>query len=213
MDDFLTERNEIVAACQSFKDKGLTLGSWGNISRRAGESILITPSGRDYARLSPADVVLVGRPHRFLPSSELPLHEAIYRARPDVQAIVHTHSLYATAFAAMHESIPALTEDTVQLAGSCIPCASYALAGTEALAEETVKALDRGFAVLLANHGAVACGTSLQQALLFAELIEKAAHLAAVIRSTQGRAVPLAAEDVETLRNFYFQHYAKRQDG
>ncbi|MBQ0066601.1 MAG: class II aldolase/adducin family protein, partial [Phascolarctobacterium sp.] len=87
-------RKEIIETVKLFVAKGLTLGSWGNVSVRVGDTLAITPSGRNYADLKPADIVIVGEKHPLQPSSELALHQKIYRARKDINAIIHTHSIY-----------------------------------------------------------------------------------------------------------------------
>ncbi len=210
----LSVQKEIVATAQSFLKSNLTVGSWGNISCRVGDTLAITPSGKSYENLQPKDIVIVGRKHPLAPSSELFLHQTIYTARQDIQAIIHSHSVYATALACLHKDLPILTEDIAQLAnGKVIKCAKYALAGTEELAKNTVKGLGKGLAVLLANHGAVVCGTSLKQALMFTELLEKAAQIYCVSKATGGRVHPLTSANIEKLKNFYFTCYAKRQEG
>lgn len=207
-------RKEIIETVKLFVAKGLTLGSWGNVSVRVGDTLAITPSGRNYADLKPADIVIVGENHPLQPSSELALHQKIYRERKDINAIIHTHSIYATALACQHIDLPILTEDIAQLAnGKVIKCAKYAESGTDALANNAVKALGNGLAVLLANHGAVACGTNLHQALFFAELLEKASQIFSIVKSMGGKVNALPLAKINDLKEFYFNCYAKRQEG
>lgn len=128
--------------------KKLVAGSWGNISCRIDvQNIAITPSGHGYETLMPEDVVIINRDGevvegKHIPSSELKVHTAIYNAYPEAGAVIHTHSIYASALAAMHHGVPAIIEDIVQIIGGRVECAEYALCGTQELAENTVRALN-----------------------------------------------------------------------
>ena len=198
--------------------KNLVAGSWGNISMRIDkDSFAITPSGRTYDLLVEDDIVIVNSDGIKLagagiPSSELRLHLAIYKKYPMFNAVIHTHSIYASACAAMHKQIPPLLEDTAQISGGSIKVAKYALASTKELAENAVEAMGTSNAVLLANHGAVSCGKSLDEALIVAEIVEKSAHVYCITASI-GESFPLPTNDIKLLRNFYIEHYSKRQGG
>ncbi len=161
---------------------GLVTGSSGNVSLKLGELILITPSGVPYGDLRPAQVVaidLAGEPMsgRGIPSSEWRMHVAIYRARGDVRAIVHTHSPYATAASFCHQ-LPVVHDEGRLLFGEGIPVSRHAPPGTWQLAEAVAAALGKGKAALIARHGAVAVGATLKEALLLAKKLEEAAQLA-----------------------------------
>ena len=205
-------KQSVVLGGRQMIERNLVAGTWGNISLRndAGNRIVITPSGRPYNELNPADIVVVDEEGTVVegsrPSSELLLHMAIYAARPDVRAIVHTHSLYATACAVAGEAIPPCLEELVQVVGGGVNVAHYALPGTAQLAQNAVDALEDRTAVLLANHGAVACGPSLKEALLVAELVEKAAQIHA-IAGQLGGARRLSDEDVQLMRRYYVEKY------
>ena len=205
-------KQSVVLGGRQMIERNLVAGTWGNISLRndAGNRIVITPSGRPYNELTPADIVVVDEEGTVVegsrPSSELLLHMAIYAARPDVRAIVHTHSLYATACAVAGEAIPPCLEELVQVVGGGVNVAQYALPGTAQLAQNAVDALEDRTAVLLANHGAVACGPSLKEALLVAELVEKAAQIHA-IAGQLGGARRLSEEDVQLMRRYYVEKY------
>ena len=196
-------RQAVVDTGRQMIGRGLVAGTWGNISMRSssGEQIAITPSGRPYDQLTLEDIVVVDPAGQVLsgqrPSSELALHLAIYRARTDVRAIVHTHSLYATACAVAGKAIPASLEEMVQAVGGAVQVATYALPGTVELANHAVAAL--------ADRSA-ACGPSLAEALLVAELVEKAAHIH-VVAEQLGGARELSDEDVALMRRFYLEHY------
>lgn len=159
-------RAEIVAVAQAIDRAGFCPSKSGNVSARLGEGLLVTPSGLPYARTTPDDLihlaldgaVLAGRGK---PSSEWPFHTAIYKARPDAQAIVHTHSPRATALASTRRGIPAFHYMIALCGGADVRCADYATFGTPELAANAVKGLEGRKAVLLANHGVIALGGSL----------------------------------------------------
>ena len=207
-------KQAVIDAGRQMIERGLVAGTWGKISCR-GESdnrVVITPSGRPYPELQTADLVVVDLAGNILegarPSSELPLHLAIYQAHNEIQAVVHTHSIYATACAVAGETIPPSLEEMVQVVGGGVAVAEYALPGTAELAQNAVRALGDKTAVLLANHGAVACGPSLTEALLVAELVEKAAQIHA-IAGQLGGARRLSEEDIHRMRRFYVENYCQ----
>ena len=212
-------RATIVEMGHTLIAKKLVAGSWGNISCRVdAASLAITPSGRAYETLMPEDVVIIANDGtvidgRHIPSSELKVHTAIYEVYPEAGAVIHTHSIYASALAAMHQDVPAIIEDIVQIIGGRVQCAEYAMCGTQELAENAVKAMRGRKAALLANHGAVCWGKNLQEALLVAEILEKAAQIAVICAGTGGKVYELSTEDAETMHDFYEQHYSKRQQG
>lgn len=210
---------EIIAAGQALLERGLVAGTWGNISARVPGTgrVAVTPSGRDYRTLKPADIVVVNpdgtvAEGELKPSSELPLHLAVYRRRPDLAAVIHTHSVFASACAVARKALPPVIEDLIQLAGGSIEVADYALPGTAELADNAVRALGDRQAVLLANHGVVGCGADLAEALLACELVEKGAQIF-IYASQLGGAQVLSGEDVAAMRRFYLEHYRERRKG
>jgi L-fuculose-phosphate aldolase len=174
-------RAAVTTAALSLFDAGLVRGTSGNVSARQGDLVVVTPTGVDYRRLDAASVPVVdldGRvvDGRLAPSSELPLHLAVYRARPDVSAVVHTHSRFATTFAVLRQELPAV-HYLLARAGRRVRVAPYATYGTGELAGACVAALAGDQAVLLANHGVVAVGAGLDRALRVAEAVEEVAEL------------------------------------
>jgi L-fuculose-phosphate aldolase len=174
-------RAAVATAALRLLEAGLLRGTAGNLSARSGGLVAVTPTGVDYRRLDQGSVPVVdldGRPvdGELAPSSELPLHLAVYRARPDVGAVVHTHSRFATTFAVLGEELPAV-HYLLAHAGRRVRVAPYATYGTGELADACVAALGGGRAVLLANHGVVAVGAGLERALLAAEAVEEVAEL------------------------------------
>lgn len=173
---------EVVSAGQQLIDAGLVRGTSGNVSIRQGELVYASPTGVPYDQLEPTMISVVRLTDEQLaaglrPTSELPLHLAIYRARPDVSAIVHTHSMFATVFASLNHTIPPV-HYLLARAGGPPPIAGYARYGSTELAENCVQAMGQGPSVLLANHGVVSVGADLRQAMAAAEAIEFVAELA-----------------------------------
>ncbi|MFZ5930248.1 MAG: class II aldolase/adducin family protein [Pseudomonadota bacterium] len=171
-------RKEIIAAANAMNQSGLSPGKSGNVSARdrAGH-ILITPTGVPYADLKPGDIVALDNRGKvlsgsLLPSSEWHFHVAIYTARTDVNAIVHTHSLHATALACAHREIPAFHYMVAVAGGDNIRCAPYATFGTDELAHHALAALEGRNACLLANHGQIALGETPAKALAMAHEVE-----------------------------------------
>jgi L-fuculose-phosphate aldolase len=168
---------------------GLVLGTLGNVSTRRFDGLLITPTRTHYEDLEPSDLPLVGfdgeiRSGVLEPSRELPLHLAIYRARPDVQAIVHTHSVWATAWSFLALPLEPRLEDLDYEAIGPIRTSEPARAGSAQLADRGVAALGGSRAALLGGHGVVSFGADLRAALTAAEMVERQAHVSWLLRST-----------------------------
>jgi L-fuculose-phosphate aldolase len=201
-------RGEIVRVARLLRARGLAVGTSGNVGARLDDGrIAITPSTMDYDELTPEDVVIVeadGSPAegRRTPSSELPLHVAIFAARPDVTAIVHTHSPFATAFSVARREVPAIHYVLAPLVAAGhdgLRVAPYATFGTQELASHAATTLADDNACLLASHGAIAVGRSLVSAYTRAERVEEVAMLA--WRAEQiGGAVLLTAEELDAAR-------------
>jgi L-fuculose-phosphate aldolase len=170
-------RDELVTTSKRMSELGLTPGMSGNVSVRSSGGIIVTPSGMPYSELRPDDVVEIKadgsvRPGQRAPSTEWRLHRDILAARSDVEAIVHTHSLYCTTISMLRRPIPAVHYMIVLAGSDEIPCAQYATFGSAELALNAVSALRGADACLLANHGMVALGRSLPAALKLAAEVE-----------------------------------------
>jgi L-fuculose-phosphate aldolase len=209
-------RMKIVEIGKEILRSNLTIGTWGNISCRVPneECFIITPSGMNYETLDADDVVVLDYNGTVLsgnrkPSIELPLHLAVYKAREDVQAIIHTHSPYASAMAVARKDIPATVEDLVQIVGGNVRVNEYALPGTHQLGINTLNALEGRNAVLLANHGALGVGRDLDEALRVCQIVEKSAKIN-IFAQLMGGAVELSNQDIEEMRNFYLNSYGQR---
>lgn len=175
-------RAEISAAGRDLAREGLVVGTAGNISARGDGYFLVTPSGMLYPSIGPADIVRLEEdgtplPGNRKPSSERPMHLALYRTRADIQAVVHTHSVYATMLACSGRDIPPVHYAVGSLGGR-VPLGPYATYGTDELAESVVDTLGpTGGAVLMENHGVTAVGRSVEEALERARLVEWLARL------------------------------------
>jgi len=177
------ERNEIATFGRKLIPSGLTTGTGGNLSlfNRPENLIAISPSGIEYCDMQPEDIVildLAGKvvEGRLKPSSELDFHLALYNRRPDIHAVVHTHSIYATTIACLNLEIPAV-HYLVGFAGKKVPVAPYAAFGTPKLAANITGAIENYNAVLLANHGLVAVGPTMTKAFSVAEQVEFVARI------------------------------------
>ena len=180
-------RSAVVEAAREMLRLGLVTGTSGNVSARDGASVLITPAALKYEAMSEQDVVELAPDGEALeedaaPSSERRVHTAIYSARPDVAAIVHTHSVHATAWSFLGEPLDTGTEELEAAVGGAVMTARYAPTGTDEIATAAVEALgDRG-AVLLGRHGVVAVGESPSEALRAAVVVERQAQMAWLLR-------------------------------
>ena len=172
----LAVRQEIIDCCLKMNAIGINQGTSGNISARWKKGILITPSGVPYEQLEPDDIVFMDMKGKHdqsqVPSSEWRFHLAIQKHRKDVNAVVHTHSMYATAIAIKGWDIPAVHYMVAAAGGPSIRCAPYATFGTEELSVNALTALEGRAACLLGNHGVIATGTSLYKALWLAKEVE-----------------------------------------
>lgn len=175
-----SERERVALAARRLADAGLVIGTAGNLSARTGELVAITPTGATLATLAAEQVAVVDldgrqRDGELEPTSELDLHLGVYR-RYEVGAVVHTHAPYATALACVLDELPIVHYSLLDLGGP-VRVAGYATFGTEELAEQTLAALAGRSAALMANHGTVAHGADVEQALAHTVLLEWACEL------------------------------------
>lgn len=169
-------RVSVADAARALADAGLLVGTAGNVSARDGDLVAVTATGVVLGRCTPDDVTLVDRAGgvvegRLAPTSELALHLGLYDARPADTAVVHTHAPFATAVACVLDELPVLHYQQLALGGA-IRVAPYATFGTDALATAVRDALEGRSAALMANHGSVAVGATLEKAVENALLME-----------------------------------------
>jgi L-fuculose-phosphate aldolase len=173
-------RTEIVATCRKLNAMGLNQGTSGNISVRASEGYLLTPSGMDYDLMQPEDIVPMSFEGSYagnrVPSTEWRFHRDILRTRPEVDVVIHTHSMFCTTLAIHGRSIPAMHYLITAAGGNDIRCAPYVTPTTQALSDVALKALEGRRACLLAHHGAIVIGTTLSATLALLVEVENLAE-------------------------------------
>jgi L-fuculose-phosphate aldolase len=169
-------RKKVIETCLNMNASGINQGTSGNVSVRTDEGFLITASGIPYAQMKPEHVVEMdldgGYRGDYLPSSEWRMHLDIFKARREAAAIVHTHSVHATALSCLRRDIPAFHYMIGVAGGTSIRVSEYAEFGTQALSDVMLKALDGRSACLLANHGQICFGPNLDKALWLAIEVE-----------------------------------------
>jgi L-fuculose-phosphate aldolase len=183
-------RHKIIETACAMNGLGINVGKSGNVSarlprepltQRMAQSFYITPTGIPYAETQPEHIVAMALDGTFsgttLPSSEWRFHRDIYSQRPEVQAIVHTHSSYATSLACLGRDIPAFHYMIAAAGGADIRCAPYATFGTQELSDFALQALTGRNACLLAQHGVIAVGASLEKALGLAVEVENLSRM------------------------------------
>lgn len=163
---------------------GLVVGSAGNVSAKIPDKdeAFITPSQIDYEQLQPYQIVHIDFEGKQLggdwtPSSEKIMHTAIYKARPDVKAVIHTHSRFASVLSIIGKEIPPLMEEMINAIGGPIKLAKYGQVGSKEIGDFAVEALEDRKAVLLRNHGCLVCGKDLREALKIAQIVEENAEI------------------------------------
>ena len=207
-------REQVRAAGVTLVQEGLVAGTWGNISLRYGERFMaITPTALDYVAMKASDVVIVdlatGEARGGQPSTEKKLHLEIYRHRPEVNAIIHTHSMSVSTVAAARREVPPILDDLAQIAGPSLRVARYALPGTAKMGREVLKALRGRMAAIMANHGAVALGRTMEEALLCARIIEKGCR-AFIEAEFLGGARAINRVEAKLMHEVYLRKYSRR---
>lgn len=208
-------KQQVIAMGSQMASSGLVAGTWGNISARlpGKNQYVVTPSGIPYDKCGPGDLVVVDGAGGLVegtrrPSTELALHLAIYNARSDVGAVMHTHSVYASALAVAGKPLPPILEELVQLTGGGVPVTRYAQAGTADLAKAVLEVLVDNNAVLLANHGLVGLGRTLEEAFLVCTVVEKSAQVY-ILSSLLGPAQIIPPDEVAALRHVFLTSYGQ----
>lgn len=217
MNDYTELKQAVIDACLKLEAMGYLIGTYGNASARVPEGLIVTPSRVDYHAITPDDMMVVSPGGEVLaghrvPSSETSVHRLIYNARPDVGAVLHTHSLYATTLSCVHDTIPVIVEEQSQVVGAEIRCTRYVPAGQHlALGEEVARTIGESNGVLLANHGVVACGRTVDEALFVAQVVERVAYMR-LMTSAIGGAVPIPPEYVRSERERWLYKYGTASD-
>ena len=199
-------KQQVLEYSQMLARKGYLIGSGGNVSIRVeGEDALaVTPSGREYLSLSLDDICVFSFEQQSIegtlrPSIETGMHIAVYRARLDVNAVVHTHQPYASTFAVINRSIPALFDEQVIELGDRVVIVPYGLSGSEDLHENIAAHLDNQCnAYIMQNHGALCLGVDIAQAARNAEILEKCARVYYYALAT-GEEVTTIDEEIQAI--------------
>lgn len=198
-------RRDIIAVCQRLYQRGFIAGTEGNVSAlAASDRLWITPSGAHKGLLQPADLLLIDLQGQVLfgdgkPSSETPMHLALYRSRPDICAVVHAHPPIATSLTVAGCRLePALLPEAVVALGD-VPTIPYQMPTTWQFAQDVGEAMQHAEAALLENHGSVTVGASLQEAFNKMEIVERAAQIL-YLAKLLGHVHPLAPEAVAALQ-------------
>jgi ribulose-5-phosphate 4-epimerase/fuculose-1-phosphate aldolase len=206
----MNSQMQVLTMAKRIYSNGLVIASLGNVSCREGEDIIaITPSGIDYEDLTVDDIVTITLQGTVVqgdhpPSSETPMHTLIYRERPDVNGVVHTHSIYASAFSVVNREIPVDMVEVAAHVGGRIPVAPYRLPGTEDLGRQALAVLHDRRACILQNHGVLAIGETLEKAYKAAAIVELAARIH-LLGSLIGTPAEIPSEDIKKLRHMYFK--------
>jgi L-fuculose-phosphate aldolase len=202
-------RNDLINTCLKLIQKDLTHGTCGNISCKIPDEtkILITPSRIPYEKINPGDLLIVDFEGiviegNRLPSVETPFHLAVYNNRPDVGAVIHTHSPYTLSVSATAENIPVFLDEIFSHIGGELEISPYALPGSDNLADYMIDHLKDKGAVLLSNHGSVCCGKTLTDAFRVAEVVEKICEMY-ILASILGEVKSLPEEGIEYQRKMY----------
>jgi ribulose-5-phosphate 4-epimerase/fuculose-1-phosphate aldolase len=214
-------RQEILQSSRTLLAKGVISDGQGNLSAYHREEglIAITPSAVPYQERELRDICVVEPDGslvdgRWKPTSEMALHLVFYRERPDVEAVVHTHPPYTTVFGIIgSEPMPMVLNEAAMGLGGDVPVAPYGRPGTEELAEITCQAADGGTAAIMAHHGLVTVGGSLQQAAISTIAAEDTARAIILARSMGERVIALEDSEVNVLREMFLGYRPRRSDG
>jgi len=206
-------RREVVEIGRKILKTGLVTVTWGNVSVKDPESgyIAITPSAMDYDIIKPEDIVIVSADGTVIdgernPSSETLMHLYIYEKRPEVNAIVHTHSTYATAIGVTRGEIPMIIGEVANAIGGSIETAEFAPEGTVELGKSAVEKMNGKAATLLQNHGVVVVGRTLKDAFFNAVVVEDAAKVYSVA-SKLGNVTTIPASEADRLHADFLATY------
>ena len=212
MSKWSDEKKQVLEAARKMAEKGLVVGTAGNVSLRLPpegdkELLAITPSSLYHDSLDVDDIQILDFKGQTIegcltPSVETGLHIGIYQARRNVNAVMHTHSVYASAVSAAGLDIPPILEDQVAFLGGEIKLARHAPSGSKKLIEYTLSALGTRTAVLLPNHGAVSTGKTLRDAFTASELVEKTAKVF-MLAKLVGEVNQLPSESLKAMMDIY----------
>jgi len=195
-----------------------TVETWGNISYRdpGTNLVYLTPSGMDYTTITEDDIVVCNLSGDVVdccrkPTIETSLHLGIYAARPNVNAIIHTHPIYSMVFACTGEDIPMIIDEAAQVLGGTCKSAEYALPGSDELAQNCLAALgETANSCLLRSHGAVCVGETMDGAFRVAKVLEITAQIYQMIKAAGKEFIPISQENIEAMQYYVANIYGQR---
>lgn len=212
-------RKEVVEYGLKMLNTGLTESTGGNLSVLDPENglIAIKPSSVPYEKIMPEDVVVVNKEGKIVegelkPSSETPMHTYLYRNRPDIKAIIHTHSSFSTVLAVINKELPIVTQDLAVFASEIVHVAPFRTPGTEDLGEIANKYLGASDVVLLQNHGTLAVGKSLQMAYMATWALERAAMAYCYSLMLGGNFTTIPPDAARILRKFGEKDFGQKKE-
>ncbi|MCF0104986.1 MAG: class II aldolase/adducin family protein [Eggerthellaceae bacterium] len=206
---------EVCKTALKMLQSGLTAGTWGNISARIDDDYMaITPSGMDYEKLLAEQMVIMNindfsYEGNLKPSIEGIVHSSILKARPELNAVVHTHSNYALTCASARIEIPPICDDQVQILGGSIKLAPYTMPGSQEMADSIVEAMTDRMGCLIANHGALTAGRTLSEAFVASQVVEKTAMIYINCQAIGGPS-EISQEDIDFFHEFFMEKYGQR---
>ncbi len=209
-------QNIVCLSGKKLLEDQLVSGTWGNVSIRIDEQLMaITPSGIPYEGMEAGHIVIINYHDlsyegSLKPSSEKALHAAIYRSRKKIHAVIHTHQMNASTVAAARREVPPILDDMAQILGPSVRVADYALPSTKKIVKVTLKALQGRNAALLANHGAVCIGRSVDEAFLATQILEKACK-AFIEAEFLGGAKSIPKYEAHIMHQYYLLKYSKKK--
>lgn len=211
-------KQKIWEAGKKLLAEGLVKGTWGNISLRVDiDTMVITPSGREYQDLKPVEMVEVNiltyeYKGKIKPSSEFKMHAEIFRKRREINAVIHTHPPSASTVAAARREVPPVLDDMAQIIGPTVRVADYARSSSRKMNKGALKALKGRMACLLANHGAVCLGRDLDEAFVVSQVLEKACRTF-IEAEFLGGAKSVNKVEAYLMHQYYLNKYSKQKKG
>lgn len=213
-------RKLIVESGLRMANSGLTVETWGNISARNPETglVYLTPSAMQYDTITVDDVVVAELDGKIVqgtrkPTIETGMHLAVYRARKDVNAVIHTHPTYSMVYSCQGKDIPLFMDEAAQIMGDTCHTTPYALPGSQELADAVVAALgEKANTCLVRSHGAVAVGGDMDGAFRTCKVLEIAAHILYMIEAAGGKPIPISDENIAIMQDFVKNHYGQGKD-
>ncbi len=211
MKEIQQAKKEVLDAAKNAFESKMFTGTSGNLSVciRELDIVAITPTSVRYETMTVEDVVVIDLDGNVMegrhgPSSEHRLHCMLYKAKPEISAVIHTHSPYATAFSVLGQEIPPILVEMVLFLGGAIPCARIAMQGTDEVGQTAVDAMGSGSCCLMANHGVVTVGKDIKEAYVRAEYVEEGAQICTIARQNgEVKPVPMDMQIklIERLKN------------